>query len=367
MRAGGILFSGNDVAQGSCLTRHRTAAAMPFGCRYRLIDFPLSAMVRAGIGHIFAVVERNFNSLSEHIGSGKDWDLARYDGGIKIVSPLRYAQGGMYDTRLGALSHMYEALDRLPVDHLVLFDCERVYNPDIHKILKMHTESSAPFTLVCGDAARASGGLYIRADAAGHIRAARLDTPYEDGYAYLGMLVISRAHLLARIRDAQARGYTCLVRDLLFRGILQEGGQIFVHRGGHADLSDLAGYYAASMSLVEDAAYRNALLSDRERPIYTGTRPTPPTVYADGAVVKGSLIAEGCRIEGHVENSLLFRGVTVRRGSVVRNSVLLGSCYVGEGSHLFAVCADAHTAVRDGGHLCGHAEYPLFIESGKVV
>ena len=418
MKLGGILFSNTEEAGLSRLTVRRTVAAIPFGCRYRLADFPLSAMMRAGVTHISVVSGRNFDSLLEHIGSGKAWDLARHSGGIKIVSPYRYSCGGTYETRLSALESMYPTIEGMPTEYMVLADSHLVYNPDLSDILEAHIRSGAEITLVgAPGGTEADGSLFIRADASGTVTGIRCSRgksrteagetkwkedrgtlrtaaseaeakngnadaeraeqgrdvgeehlhPAETEAAYLGMMMVRRADLLRLVREARARGCTDLMTDILLRNRCRCRFSLYRYRGRYAAVTDFGEYYRCSMRLLRDAGYRRALLSDPERPVCTGSTPTWPTAYGRNAEVCGSLIAEGCRIEGRVENSLLFRGVTVGRGSEIRDSILFGGCYIGQNSRLSAVCAEKHTVVRDGRQLMGHETLPLFIESGKVI
>lgn len=370
MKACGILFADGDTAERNFFTLRRPPAALPFGCRYRLADFPLSCMARAGITHICVAAEYAFNSLLEHIGSGKAWDLARHSGGIRLVSPYRYGRGGCFCGRLGALVYMLETLENMPAEHIVLADCDTVTNPDLSKMLACHIASGAAVTLLAAQGEEVPSlarGLYFEADGERRINGAHIGDRREGEYLFLGMAVFSKRELLALVRRASAYEETDILHAL-FLPLLSEGrGTVFLCDRPYARVAEPLAYYQNSMRLLTDPSLRYALTEDPRRPILTSNRPTPPTVYGKEAKACASLIAEGCRIEGRVENSLLFRGATVGRDSTVRNSILFGGCTVGEHTRLDAVCADKNCAVRDGRLLIGHPLLPLFIEQGKVI
>ena len=140
--AAGIIFSSLNKNTLSRLTADRTVAAIPFACRYRLVDFCLSNMVNANISNIFIVANYNYRSLLEHIGSGKDWDLARRDGGITVISPFQtsYATSypQMFSTHMEALRNMKEYISELKEDYVVLMDSDTVLNFDLANVIKTH-------------------------------------------------------------------------------------------------------------------------------------------------------------------------------------------------------------------------------------
>lgn len=369
MRACGVIFAESDAAERNFFTLRRPPAALPFGCRYRLLDFPLSCMARAGITHISVATEYAFNSLEEHIGSGKAWDLARYSGGIRLVTPYRYGRGGSFTGRLGALVYMLETLENTSAEHIVVADCDTVTNPCLTAMLAHHRTNGASVTLLAAneDVPQYARGLYLAADETGRIKEGRIGQAHIGDYFYLGTAIFRKRELLALLRNiaSQTKGD---ILSAVFMPLLARGdAAVWCYREPYARVAEALTYYQSSMRLLSDSLLRYALTENPMRPILTSTRPTPSTVYGKAASAQNSLVAEGCRIEGRVENSLLFRGAVIGRDSLVRNSVLLGGCVVGEHSYIDTVCADKNVAVRDGVFLVGHPSMPLFIEQGKVI
>lgn len=377
MTAAGIVFSNIHDESLPELTRLRTMASVPFGGRYRLIDFALSNMVNSGISKVGVITHYNYQSLLDHIGTGKDWDLARRSGGIKILPPFITAYdakgvGHLYSTRLEALLGVVNFISRCTEDVVVLSDCDTICNIDISDVIDRHEETGADFTVVVKRITE--GGItsprhsVIFSDAEGRITDA---TEFSDDIRpgqeiSTNIMVINRMYLLNILGDAAAHGYTSFFRDVIARNIHHANYRVYHYDGYYALVSSLAGYFDCSMQLLR-ADVRDALFGVAERPIYTKVRNSAPTIYRTGSSVGNTLIADGCIIEGTVENSIIFRGVKVGRGSVVRNSILLQDTVVGSGVSLNCVVTDKNTMVRDGRVLSGHETMPFFIGKGIMV
>lgn len=377
MTAAGIVFSNIHDESLPELTRLRTMASVPFGGRYRLIDFALSNMVNSGISKVGVITHYNYQSLLDHIGTGKDWDLARRSGGIKILPPFITAYdakgvGHLYSTRLEALLGVVNFISRCTEDVIVLSDCDTICNIDISDVIDRHEETGADFTVVVKRITE--GGItsprhsVIFSDAEGRITDA---TEFSDDIRpgqeiSTNIMVINRMYLLNILGDAAAHGYTSFFRDVIARNIHHANYRVYHYDGYYTLVSSLAGYFDCSMQLLR-ADVRDALFGVAERPIYTKVRNSAPTIYRTGSSVGNTLIADGCIIEGTVENSIIFRGVKVGRGSVVRNSILLQDTVVGSGVSLNCVVTDKNTMVRDGRVLSGHETMPFFIGKGIMV
>ena len=377
MTAAGIVFSNIHDESLPELTRLRTMASVPFGGRYRLIDFALSNMVNSGISKVGVITHYNYQSLLDHIGTGKDWDLARRSGGIKILPPFITAYdakgvGHLYSTRLEALLGVVNFISRCTEDVIVLSDCDTICNIDISDVIDRHEETGADFTVVVKRITE--GGIssprhsVIFSDAEGRITDA---TEFSDDIRpgqeiSTNIMVINRMYLLNILGDAAAHGYTSFFRDVIARNIHHANYRVYHYDGYYALVSSLAGYFDCSMQLLR-ADVRDALFGVAERPIYTKVRNSAPTIYRTGSSVGNTLIADGCIIEGTVENSIIFRGVKVGRGSVGRNSILLQDTVVGSGVSLNCVVTDKNTMVRDGRMLSGHETMPFFIGKGIMV
>ena len=376
MTAAGLIFSNIHDSNIPELTRFRTLASVPFGCRYRLIDFALSNMVNSNITKVGIITHNNYQSLMDHIGNGKDWDLARRSGGIKILPPFITAYDNntaqkLYTTRLEALMGVTNFISRCTEDYIVLTDCDVVCNIDLTAVIAQHTETDADVTVVTkkinvADHELSSHVYVITRDGEGNVSEIIEYNSDVKGVQEVSMniMVFKRLYLLNAIQDAAAHGYTNIYRDIINR---QEGKVlVYEYEGYYEVISSLAGYFRTNMTLLDPAA-RAELVASREAPIYTKVRNSAPSRYAETAEVRNSMVADGCVIEGTVENSIIFRGVHIGKGTVVKNCILLQDTYVGAGAQLDCVISDKSVMIKDGRHLAGHETLPFFLPKGTMV
>lgn len=379
MTAAGLIFSNIHDDSLREMTTRRTMASVPFGGRYRLIDFPLSCMVNADISKVGIVTHNNYQSLLDHIGSGKDWDLARRSGGIKILPPLITAYdnaiaGRVYSTRLEALMGVTSFIEKCTEDCIVLSDSNAVFNMDLKKVIRAHEKSGARMTfvtkkLLAENCPKGKDIKVLSSDESGRLTDLKEFDPLDhtgEIEIYTNVAVVDRLYLLSVVRDSIARGYSSFFRDIIQRHIGDCKYMVYRYEGFYDMIVSLRGYFACNMKTLGSDA-RHELFSSTRLPMYTKVRNSTPTTYAQGAKVTNSLIAEGCQIEGTVENSIIFRGVHIGKGVVVKNSILLQNTFVGERSFVNCVIADKDVVIREDRMLSGHETQPFYIEKGKMI
>lgn len=376
MNAVGIIFSNIHDENLPEMTRQRTMASVPFGCRYRLIDFPLSNMVNAEINKIGVITHYNYQSLMDHIGTGKDWDLSRRGGGIHILPPFitAYDQtvNGLYSTRLEALIGILNFITKCREEYVVLSDCDAICNLDFAQIVHEHIENNSDITIVVKNypLSRTDVGKQqiITADENGRVTDISEHTSNMTGnrLVSINIMVMRRVYLQGIILDSIAHGYKDLFRDILRRNMSAQNYRIHLHTGYHASINSIADYYRCSMQLL-DKDVREELFLVEHRAIYTKVKNSAPTNYRTAAKIKNSLIADGCVIEGTVENSILFRGVKVGRGTVVKNSILMQDTYTGANVYLNCVITDKNVVICDERCLSGYETMPFYIDKGSMV
>ncbi len=377
MTAAGLIFSNIHDKNIPEMTRRRTMASVPFGGRYRLIDFALSNMVNSGITKIGVITHNNYQSLMDHIGTGKDWDLARRSGGIKILPPFITAYDSsaanmLYTTRLEALMGVMNFISRCNEDYIVLSDCDTICNIDMKAVLEMTEESKADMTIV-------SKNTYIGVEDAGKYMILTSDTDgritdiTEHGVNTTGfhdiclnIMVLKRSYLHSILLDAMAHGYKHFFKDVIVKNLASDNIRIYNYEGYYSSISSLAGYFSCSMELLKNEV-RADLFGNDQRPIFTKVRNSAPTKYMANANVVNSLVADGCIIEGTVENSILFRGVKIGKNTVVRNSIMFQDSFTGNNVSLNCVITDKNVIIRDGRQLSGHETLPFFIEKGVMI
>ncbi len=365
----GVIFSNIHDENIPELSRHRTMASVPFGGRYRLIDFALSNMVNSGITTVGIVTKNNYQSLIDHLGSGKEWDLARKDGGIILLPPYSDETDRPYTTRLEALMSITGFLNHRNEDFVVISDCDGIAHLDIGDIVRYHEEKGAEITMVYHEETEPSESSYfitLEPSASGRIKSLNINpTNLKSGTKYnlyVNVMVMRREFLIRTIQQAVQRGFSSFGRDILTKNVdtLKIYGYGF--KGYYAGVNSIQDYYRHSMELLQKPV-RDELFGNRD--IYTKVRDSAPTKYTDGAAVRDSLISDGCVVEGTVENCILFRGVKIGKGSHIKNSIIMQDSVIGENVRLDCVITDKDVVIGDRRNLAGCAELPYFIAKGR--
>ena len=372
--AQGIIFSSLNDNTLSRLTSDRTVAAIPFACRYRLVDFCLSSMVNANISKINIVANYNYRSLKEHIGSGKDWDLARRHDGINIISPYQTAttaSAKLFSTHMEALKNMKIYIDEFKEDYVVMMDSDFVLNIDIDDVIKKHEKSGAKITLVTHKVEKNFTSKHPRmmiSSVAGKVTDIALSDTYNESHPelVLNIFVMHTAYLRKLIEEAEAYNINSLTQ-LLLKNFKNANYRVYNYTGYVACVSSFLDYYKCSMLLASDSKARASLLFEKTRPIYTRVHNSAPASYKSGAKVENSMLGDECLIEGTVINSVLFRGVHVAKGAVVKNSVLYRGTYVGKNATLNCIVTDKDVHISDGVTLSGNDNMPFYVQKGRKV
>lgn len=378
MKAAGLIFSNVHDASIPELTKPRTMASIPFGGRYRLIDFALSNMVNSDITTVGLITHNNYQSLLDHIGTGKDWDLARRSGGIRILPPfITSATRGddkLYKTRLEALIGVKDYVENCGADHVIISDCNMICNIDFSDALDNHIANNADVTiitkLVNTHELRFPLDKYIKIvdynENGEIVDYVAYDKQQGELHINTNMMIIKRSYLLDLIDEADSRGYDSFSRDVIIKNLGKHRFFAFEYDGYFNYIDSMQKYFFCSMKML-DSQKRRLVFHVKNRPVYTKVRNSAPTRYTENAKVTNSIIADGCVIDGVVENSILFRGVRVGKGTVVKNSILMQNTYTGDDVYLNCVVTDKDVTIKDGKMLSGHETLPFFIGKGTTV
>ncbi len=372
--AAGIIFSSLNDNTLSRLTGDRTVAAIPFACRYRLVDFCLSNLVNANISNINVVANYNYRSLIDHIGSGKDWDLARRENSVNVISPFNTATNAsakMFSTHMEALMAMKQYINEMKEDYVVLMDSDNVLNINIADVIAQHEKTGANVTIVSKRAAPDYSSKHPRmmlASVAGKITDISLSTAYTESNPELSLyiFVMTTTYLKSLIDECEAYNLNSLTAILL-KNCKRANYRIYNYTGFVAPVSSFLDYYKHSMQLLTDPSATESLLWKKEAPIFTRVHNSAPTTYKEDAKVENSMLADECNIEGTVINSVLFRGVTVAKGAVVKNSVLFHGTYVAKNAKLNCIVTDKDVHVSEGVTLSGNENMPFYVQKGRKI
>ncbi len=372
--AAGIIFSSLNANTLSRLTGDRTVAAIPFGCRYRLVDFCLSNMVNANISNINIVANYNYRSLLEHIGSGKDWDLARRERSINFISPFQTASPAdskLFSTHMEALKNMKEYINEIKEDYVIMMDSDTVLNLDIQDLLKCHENSGANITIVTrllksGDSFKHP--RIMLSSVAGKVSNIAMSASYNESCPEmsLNIFVMSATYLRKIIEECEAYNMNSFTA-LLLRDCKVSNYRVYRYNDYVASVSSFLDYYRCSMELATQESARESLLMKKNFPIFTRVHNSAPVIYKSTAKVESSMIADECVIEGTVINSILFRGVKVAKGAVVKNSILFRGTYVDSGAELNCIVTDKDVHITEGVKLSGNENMPFYVQKSRKV
>lgn len=361
----GMIFASLHDSAMIELTKQRTMGSIMFGGRYRLIDFPLSNMANSGITQVGVITKSNYGSLLDHLGTGSEWDLARKKGGLHLLPPFSQSAGdGVYRGRLEALNNVWNYVEACKCEYVILTDCDYVANINYEKVLKQHINTEADITVVYGkyqyDSEESTGVDVLELDETGRINAVLID-PQISGTCNisLDMFVIKKDFLRKLVKDAASNNQYSLVRDCLQPKVKEFKIMGYEFDGYFSRIDSKKHYFEANLALLKPEN-RNALFQ-ADAPIYTKTGDNGPVKYGLESKVSNSLIADGCIIEGTVENSVLFRGVKVGKGSVVKNCILMQGTNIGADCALTDIIMDKNVTTENGRVLTGSDSYPVYI------
>lgn len=365
----GIIFSYEKRTDLRELTEIRSAASIPFGGRYRAVDFSLSNLVNAGVTDVGVVLHGRYQSMLDHLGTGKDWDLSRKRGGLRVLPPFNYQKdwGVMpFRGKIEALFGVRSYLDTIRQDYVALMDGDLVVNLPMAEIYENHIKSGADITVVCGnDSFATEGGSYFEIDPEGRVTEVLYNLHHPRGYRGLEVYILSTALLRDLVDECFTKDQYSWRRDVLRAKKDVLNLRCYIWKGFAAQIRSIQEYYDRSMQLLDPAI--RAELFTPERPIRAkGADKTSTYVGSEGRCIS-SLVAEGCRIEGIVENSILFPGVVVEPGAVIRNCVLFKETVIHSNAHLAYIIADKDVEVLEGRTLMGHATYPIVLAKGSKV
>ena len=364
----GIIYSNGYDECLPELTSLRTMGSVPFGGRYRLIDFPLSNMVNCGITKVGVITKSNYNSLMDHIGHGVPWDLSRKRDGLFLLPPFYSSDSGEYSNAISSLTGIRGFLTASSQKYVLLSACNVVCNMDYRNLLRAHEEKDADITICYTKGRIPSLNSLCVFDIAGDGRISGIElspkSEAELNYS-LNIYMIKKSLLENLLNTAQSYNYSSFERDILQKNTA--GLKIHGYKPDEfcRTIDSLQTYYDVSMELLE--AENRAGLFVPGRTVYTKVRDDVPVIYGLDCCVKNSLIADGCVIEGSVENSILFRGARVGKGAAVRNSIVMQEAFIGDGTSIDCVIMDKNVTIKPGRNLSGDKTYPFYLEKGLVI
>lgn len=366
----GLVFANmHDTTLGD-MTKNRTMGSVMFGGRYRLIDFPLSNMVNSGISEVGVITKSNYQSLLDHLGSAREWDLARKKGGLYILPPFGNVESTLYRGRIEALYGAMSFIKHSRAKYVILSDCDVVTNIDYKPIVAAHIESGADITAVAHTGVYSSDDIktstVFNVDADKNVTSVLINPDISGTCTTsLNVFVMSMDFLIETVNDAMARGNVSFERNILQEKCRELKIKIYEYDNYFSKLNSPESYFKSNMALLEPENARKLFVPKRS--IYTKVSNNAPVKYDLDSKVSNSLIADGCIIEGEVENSVLFRGVKVGKGAKVKNCILMQGTVVGDNAELNYLITDKNVSICENHILTSSPQYPMYVGKGVSV
>jgi glucose-1-phosphate adenylyltransferase len=364
----GVINLVNEPDDLEELTYFRNLASVPFGGRYRLIDFVLSNMVNSGIDNVAVFTQHKYRSLMDHLGSGKQWDLDRKRGGLFVLPSILDEPTGI---SRGDLFQFYSHRDyfyRGQEEYVIISRSHMVCNVDYRDAVRYHQDMQADITVLYKQidedvpakfrrlAVKDDGRVTVMEDHTGRLRTNNIS---------MEMYIMSKALLLDMVESCLAQGYDHFVRDGIMKNIDKLSVYGYKFEGHLGIVNSVQGYYKHSMQLLNPKVWRELFF--QKNLIYTKVKDEPPARYLESAAAKNALIANGCIIEGKVENSILFRGVKIGKGAYVKNSIILQNCEIEENVIIENAILDKDVFISRGRVLTGDNKAPFIAAKTKVI
>ncbi len=366
----GLIFAYYTDPKLRELVSMRTAASLPFCGRYRLIDFSLSAMRNAGIVDVGVIMQRDYQSLLDHLGGGKAWDMARRTGGLRMLPPFGLPEyhRGNYAGTMEALIAVSSYIKSVKAKYFVLMLGDMCANIDLTLPMEQHRKSGAPITAICTDRADAEGFrmTYIPGEN-GKAKQILIDTVDEkEGVLSLEAYIINKETLLELMETSRKQSLYRFHKDTLDNW-LKNGGQmdIYIHHGYTALIRNVDSYYKANMDML-DSEIRHELFPT-ERPVFTKIREEVSTYYGVDSYSRNSLVADNCIIDGSIENCIIFSGARIAVGAKLKNCIVMSDCVVEANCVLDHCIVDKDVSFSAGTVLNGNERLPIIVPKGSHI
>ena len=369
MNVMGIIFA-NDATTG-VLTEKRTMASLPFGGRYRQVDFALSNLTCAGVRHIGIISRHSYQSLMHHVGSGEEWGLELGEGGLEFLTPYAQSTQDVYRGKLDSLNTAMDFLEFGNDEYVVMIDSAIISNIDLNAVVAAHVASGKDVTVVtkadiCNGEKNVD--LALKLNEAGEIVDIVCDCAASADYvASMDIFVASKPWLIAKVKEAYAHGISHMDRDLIMGG--WQNGTVSVNTYAFEGVAlyneSEEEYYFNTMALLKKDV--RADVFGGAHPVWTKVRDRVPCYYGEKVKMENVLVADGCMLEGEVEDSVLFRQVTVEEDAEVENCIIMNDCVIGEGAEVKYAILDKEVTVTPGAKLCGTKEHIIIVKKGETV
>lgn len=364
----GIINTSNIGKHFGSLCKNRPVYMLPFGGRYRLVDFMLSNMVNNGVGTVAVYTGEKVRSAMDHIGNGKPWELNRRINGLHIFPP----QYGEERAKKGDIYQYYlteDFLENVNEENIYLISQNTISKVDLTEAYDYFLETDADVTFIYkrqknSDIHLKSENLILDKDLNFVNIGLNLGTE-EIFNLYTGTIFIKKSLFLKLIREAMETGEEHYFRAVLLKNKNNYKMNSYEFKGHIEDIKDIESYYKANMNLLGSKIFHELFFENGA--IYTKSKDEPSSLYTDDSVVENSLIANGCVIEGKVQNSIIFRGVEIEKGALVRDSIVMQKSTIKKDAVVVNSILDKYSSIGEDVNIIGTKSNPYLVEKNAKI
>ncbi len=369
----GLIFTGENNPRLKDLIDKRTIAAIPFAGRYRIIDFMLSNLVNSGVSNVGLITQFNYHSLMDHVGTGKEWDLNRKIDGLFLLPPYyQSGQSANYRGRVDALKAVMQYINRAPQQYCIFSGSHIAYSMAFDEAFDFHMKTGADVTIIYNDTEKGMvyddvfEDLRLEVDETGRVTDMQFNPGFtQSSRASMDAYIMDKQLLIRLVDECISRNRFAFISDLLLPRVKSLKIYGYEFDGYVARIDSVLAYFKHNLDILNPFVSR--ALFESGGPVFTKVRDEVPAKYGPNAKVKNCMLADGCIVEGSVEDSVLFRGVHVRPGASVKNSIVMQDSEITEGASVTNVILDKEVLIRRGRTLCGSDDYPVVVKKGAVV
>lgn len=349
---------------------YRPISAFSFLGRYRLIDFPISNLSNSGVNHIKVMVKANPRSLIEHLGTGRHYNINSKRGKLHILPSKNLDENDFYNNDINCYMYNMQAIEDVTQPYVILAPSHMIYRQDFSALLDTHIESGADITMLYQNVDNAKD-TFMNCDVLelnkqkGLLSIERNRGNVKNRTISLETYILSKELFISLVKKAANVSSLYWFRDIVNDECTELDIRGIAHRGYVGCITDFKSYFNANIDLLDFAKATDLFTADW--PVYTRTNDSCPSQYYTNVEVSNSMVSNGCTVEGHIENSVIGRGVVIKKGAVVKNSVILPGAVIGEDVHIENVVVDKKARIVRKKELYGLIEQPLYVKRNDKI
>lgn len=352
------------------LCKHRSSYMLPFGGRYRIIDFALSNMVNHGLGNIAVYTGGNIRSALDHLGNGKPWDLDRRFNGLFLFAPTIEEDLMLNKGEISQFSSTWQFFDRIKEENILLRHPNYLAKVDITEAHKKFKKTDADITLVYKKVDDPKGNLinsnklYLDEDENLLDIGVNLGTEHKFNH-FIHMSFFKKEVFLKLIKESKEKGDSLSMMDAIMKNKDKFKINAYEFKGHVENIIDLKSFYDANLNLLDRNISKEIFYKGGR--VFTKTQDEPSTYYTDTGDASNSFIANGCIIKGKVENSVIFRGVKIGKNAIVKNSIIMQKTVIEDNAVVVNSIVDKSSNISKNANIAGGNTAPFVVEKyGRV-